>query len=193
MPIPVDTMQSLERLNAFQDDFTEESLPQWKRFLSKKDSLFLLMLIIGLFSFGMLLLLLVNKNIKKSADVKPQPIAPQEKPDVLEIPLGEFESMKNSRIKPGYISVIEYETTLSMEGSMLGLMQKERVILSRKNRLRSIVEVVVNNASPQELNEPDLKTIRVSILEDINNVLGEDAVNEVLFPHFVTFDLPGLP
>ncbi len=193
MPLPADTMQSLERLDTFQEAFDREEIPRWKRLFQKTDSLFLLILIIGLFSFGTFLLLLVNKTVKQSAEKKQQQASSGKKVNVLEISLGEFESMKTSRENPGYLSVIEYETTLSVEESMIGTMQNEREIYSRKKRLRSIVEFEINSASAQELNEPDLGSIRSSILMQMNKFLGDDSVNDVLFPHYVRFNLPATP
>lgn len=191
MPLPADTIRSLKRLNTFQEAFEKQEIPRWKRLFLKTDSLFLMMLFIGLFSFSAFALLLVNKSLKESAVKKQQQATFQKNWDVLEIPLGEFESMKNSREKPGYFSVVEYEATLSVEGSTLGFMQQEREIYSRKTRLRSIIEAVVNRATSQELNEPNLNSIRTTILKQVNEVLGDDKVSDVLFPHFAAFDLPG--
>jgi len=193
MPLPTDTMRSLERLDMFQEAFDGEDIPQSKSLFQKTDSLFLLILIIGLFSFSAFLLLLVNKTVKQSAEKKQQQASSEKKVNVLEISLGEFESMKTSRKNPEYLSVIEYEATLSVEGSMIGIMQNERVIYSRKNRLRSIVEIEINSASVQELSEPDLGSIRTSILRQVNKFLGDDSVNDVLFPHYVRFNLPASP
>jgi len=193
MPLPTDTMRSLERLDMFQEAFDGEDIPQSKSLFQKTDSLFLLILIIGLFSFSAFLLLLVNKTVKQSAEKKQQQASSEKKVNVLEISLGEFESMKTSRESPEYLSVIEYEATLSVEGSMIGIMQNERVIYSRKNRLRSIVEIEINSASVQELSEPDLGSIRSSILRQVNKFLGDGSVNDVLFPHYVRFNLPASP
>ncbi len=193
MPLPADTMRSLERLDTFQEAFDREEIPRWKCLFRKTDSLFLLILIIGLFSLGTFLLLLVNKNMKQSAEKKQQQASSEKKVNVLEVSLGEFESMKTSRENPEYLSVIEYETTLSVEGSMIGIMQNEREIYSRKTRLRSIVELEINSASAQELNEPDLGSIRSSILMQVNKFLGDGSVHDVLFPHYVRFNLPVTP
>jgi len=186
-------MRSLERLDTFQETFDREEVPRWKLLIQKTDSLFLLILIIALFSFGTFVLLLVSKTVKQSAEKKQQQASSEKKVNVLEISLGEFESMKTSRKNPEYLSVIEYEATLSVEGNRIGTMENEREIYSRKNRLRSIVELEINSASAQELNEPDLGSIRSSILLQVNKFLGDGSVNDVLFPYYVMFNLPVSP
>ena len=151
------------------------------------------MLCVGLFSFGTFLFLLINKSAKQAVPKNQQEKSSEMKRNVQEISLGEFESMTTSPAAPGYISVIHYETTLSVEGTALGILQEEREIYNRRNRLRSIVEVAVNSASDQELNEPDLASLRTSVLDRVNESLGENKVKDVLFPHYVRFRLPISP
>ncbi len=193
MPLPAETTQSLKRLRTFQQVFDQEETPSSERLFQKTDTLFLLMLFIGLFSFSAFLLLLVNKAVKESAEKKQQQASSEKKVNLLEISLGEFESMKTNRKKPGYFSVLQYEASLSIEGSTIGIMQNERMIHSRKKRLRSIVETTINSASARQLDEPDLASIRASILKQVNQLLGEKSVSDVLFPHYVSFNIPATP
>ncbi len=193
MPLPADTACPPDYRETYPDILEEAEISGWKQLTRKRDNLFLLMLCVGLFSFSTFLFLLINKSAKQAVLKKQQGKSSGMKWNVQEISLGEFESMKTSPAAPGYLSVIHYETSLSVEGTALGILQEEREIYSRRNRIRSIVELVVNSASEQELNEPDLATLRASVLERVNEALGENKVKDVLFPHYVRFRLPTSP
>ncbi len=193
MPLPADTACPPDYRETYPDILEEAEISGWKQLTRKRDNLFLLMLCVGLFSFGTFLFLLINKSAKRAVPKNQQGKSSEMKRNVQEISLGEFESMKTGSAAPGYISVMHYEISLSVEGTTLGLLQREREIYNRRNRLRSVVELAVNSASDQELDEPDLASLRASVLERINEALGENKVQDVLFPHYARFRLPISP
>ncbi|MBL4885182.1 MAG: hypothetical protein JKY95_11690 [Planctomycetaceae bacterium] len=191
MPLPEDTIRSLERLKSIREAPAPQVIPLWKKVLLKADGMFLFLLILCFCSLSVALNSMVNDQDQELGLIKEEEKA-KEYNDV-EINLGNFEALRNSLGKPGFLSIIEYKVTLSADGNLSRLIRSRRLIGEKKNRLRSVVEVVINNATSEELEDPELTSIKSSILKKLQDVVGLDEVTEVMFPRFGMFDIPLQP
>lgn len=188
MPLPPDTLRSLERLKSLQDRSAQEDSPQKRRFF-KTDSLFLLILLMVLCGISAILLIVDHRQLEKIALIKQQ-IEDDEKRDEVEVSLGKFESVKSTPGKPGYLSILEYEVSISIGKNMTSLRKIRQTLSHRKKHVHSVIESVINNASPEELREPNLISLKASVKKQLGEVFEEGEISDVMFSRFSMFNLP---
>jgi len=189
MALRPETSRSLERLKSFHLESTPETASGWKRSILKVDNLFLFSLLMGLCTLGALLIFVFNSHSKSLTIQKHSP-GKENNLSSTEISLGEFGSMKTASGNSKHLAVIEYEVSLEAKGSLATLFETEQEIKNKKNRLRALVEMVVNNASAEQLRESELKSIKAAILENVSEIIGEKSVTDVIFSRFGMFEIP---
>ncbi len=194
MSLPPATQESLSRLRELEKLATSEA-PRRPRISweLKSDNLFLLVLIVVLVCLGCLMVMFmqdqrVERKLSEQREILER--NPQLLTESLEIPLGEFENISSISQQPGTVMVLQYETFLATDGSHRQLLETERLVSNRKQRLRSTVETVMLKASEQQLQEPSLQKLRQTLVQQLNDVLGSSRVKDVHFANFMYFQIP---
>ncbi|QDT66027.1 hypothetical protein [Calycomorphotria hydatis] len=111
-----------------------------------------------------------------------------------EIKLGEYSfinSVPSQRDSSGdledRVRMIEFDASAVVRGKMNEVMLMEDYLRDRKHRLREAIDIAVRSANDSSFDEPDCKPVRELIRGQINDMLGDDILQEVHFSHFRSF------
>jgi len=125
---------------------------------------------------------------KQAAGASGAPV--EEVPDVrvansAEVSLGDF-NCTNSTAAPGVVIHVDfklYAVTTSQQASQL-----EQQVKSHQARVRQIVNKIVRSSSLEDLNDPNLGTIKRLVREEINRLLQKSLISEVVISDIRTME-----
>jgi len=106
-------------------------------------------------------------------------------PDTAEVMLGEFDS-SNGTASPGSIVHVSFKIAAVTPTNLSSVLEQR--LKSHQARIRQIVNTIVRSASLEELNDPNLGTIKRLIREEINRLLRKSYVNEIVITDVRVFD-----
>ena len=143
-----------------------------------------LMVAVMIIEFGVLYFLLPGPTPDPAAAV--DAAAQEEAADAVEVAVDAF-STTNGRAAPGSVIHISFKLVALVaagEGAAFDLAANT----NHKARVRQAVYQVARSASLEDLNDPNLTTIRRQLREQINKVLRKSFVTEVVISDFKTME-----
>ncbi|HEY3967834.1 MAG TPA: flagellar basal body-associated FliL family protein [Planctomycetaceae bacterium] len=97
--------------------------------------------------------------------------------EIAEISLGEF-SFSNTAAVPGIILHVDFKLTALASTRQSSTLESQ--FRWNQERIREAVNKIVRSSSYDELNEPNLGTLKRLIREELNRVLAKDLINEIV-------------
>ncbi len=94
-----------------------------------------------------------------------------------EVSLGEF-SFSNTAAVPGIIMHVDFKLTALASTKQSSTLEAQ--FRWNQERIREAVNKIVRSSSYDELNEPNLGTLKRLIREELNRVLAKDLINEIV-------------
>lgn len=152
--------------------------PARKRLLGKPAFIGLLLLVVSIGMAGAFLVILSGG----SEPEEEEEVSLEEVLDSVEVPIDEF-STTNGRAAPG--SVIHTTFKLTAVVPMGQEIEFERLANQQNNgRVRQAVEKIVRSANLDDLNDPNLSTMKRQLREEINKILKKSYVSEIVISDF---------
>lgn len=184
-------LQELERLSA--PDYRKSS-SKWRKLLNvRSDNLFFLTMITTLVCLGCLMVLFLHDREERehlAKELEKRKALQKANLQTREIPLGSFESVSRIAGDDGNVSVLQYEAFLTTRAGAGQAYETELLCMKRQNRLRATVEMVMHKADESELREPNLSSVRSSLVTELNQVVGKNRIQDVQFSNFLHFHMP---
>jgi len=87
------------------------------------------------------------------------------------------------------VRIVEFQTTVLVQKAGLNLLKTEDFLKKYRHRSRSIMQLIVREATDEEISEPSLRQIRNKAKIELNKMLKKDLVQEVVFSEFRTFHM----
>jgi len=97
--------------------------------------------------------------------------------DVAEVSLGDF-SFSNGTAAPGIIIHVDFKLAAVASSKQASSLEAQAKVHTA--RIRQAVNKIVRSSSLEELNDPNLGTIKRLVREEINRLLRKSYVNEVV-------------
>ena len=120
-----------------------------------------------------------------AAEPAPEPEVGAIDGDVAEVPVGDF-SFSNGTAVPG--SIIHVDFKMSAVASAKQASNLEQQFKMRQARIRQAVNKIVRSSNLEELNDPNLGTIKRLIREEINRQLTRSYVIEIVITDIRTME-----
>ncbi len=92
--------------------------------------------------------------------------------------------------QPQTAFIVEVDATIIVQGTSSELLEVEAMLKSHHHRVEEAIDETIRAATPAHLNEPDVLIIRTRIRDRINQYLGKQIVQEVLFGDYRAFHTP---
>jgi len=106
-------------------------------------------------------------------------------PDTAEVILGEFDS-SNGTASPGSMVHVSFKIAAVTPASLASVLEQK--LKTHQARIRQIVNTIVRSSSLDDLNDPNLATIKRLIREEVNRLLRKSCVNEIVITDVRVFD-----
>jgi flagellar basal body-associated protein FliL len=97
--------------------------------------------------------------------------------DMAEVPIGDFGS-SNGTAAPGSIMHVDFKLSAVTAGNQAAALEAQ--LKSRQARVRQIVNRIVRSSNLEELNDPNLATIKRQIREEINRLMRKSYIIEIV-------------
>ena len=97
--------------------------------------------------------------------------------DTAEVPVGEF-NFSNGTASPGSIVHVDFKISAVTSANLASTLEQR--LKSHQARIRQIVNKIVRSASLEELNDPNLGTIKRLMREEVNRLLRKSYVMEIV-------------
>lgn len=97
--------------------------------------------------------------------------------DMAEVPIGDF-NFSNSTASPGSIIHVDFKlAAVTTAGQSANL---DKYLKAHSARVRQLVNKIIRSSSLEELNDPNMGTIKRLIREEINRLLRKSYISEVV-------------
>lgn len=101
--------------------------------------------------------------------------------DMAEVPLGDF-GFSNGTAAPGSIMHVDFKMSAITAGKQAASLEQQ--VKAHQARIRQAVNRIVRSSNLEELNDPNLATIKRLTREEINRLLRKSYVIEIVITDF---------
>ncbi|MBA3313080.1 MAG: flagellar basal body-associated FliL family protein [Planctomycetaceae bacterium] len=165
---------------AVQNDAAQQ--PARHTLLSKPLFFGVLLLVVSSCMAGTFLVLMTDDD----AHADEVELAADEGADAIEVAIDSF-STTNSRAAPGSVIHLSFKLT-AVVGKGQDVAFENAANQHHSARVRQAVLKVARSASLEDLNDPNLTTVKRQLREEINNVLRKSYVAEIVISDFKTME-----
>lgn len=105
--------------------------------------------------------------------------------DVAEVPIGDF-NCTNNTAAPGVVMHVDFKLAALTSNRQSSALESQ--LKQHQGRVRQLVSKVIRSSNLEELNDPNLGTIKRLVREEINRLLRKSYITEIIITDIRTME-----